>query len=95
MKPTSYVINTSRGPIIDEKALVKALGERWIVGAALDVFEHEPKLEPGLKKLSNVIITPHIASATKEAREKMSEMVAENVIAALSGREAPNLVRSA
>jgi len=95
MKQTSYVINTSRGPIIDEKALVKALGERWIAGAALDVFEHEPKLEPGLKKLSNVIITPHIASATKEAREKMSEMVAENVIAALSGREAPNLVRSA
>lgn len=93
MKPTAYLINTSRGPIIDEKALVRALGEGWIRGAAIDVFENEPKVESGLLKLNNVILTPHIASATEETRGKMAELAAKNIIEALEGREPPNLVR--
>ncbi|TSC56279.1 MAG: lactate dehydrogenase-like oxidoreductase [Parcubacteria group bacterium Greene0714_21] len=83
MKPTAYLVNTARGAIVDEKALVKALKEQWIAGAALDVFENEPKLAPGLAKLQNVILTPHIASATKETREKMAELAAQNIIAVL------------
>ncbi|OGZ32842.1 MAG: D-glycerate dehydrogenase [Candidatus Portnoybacteria bacterium RIFCSPLOWO2_12_FULL_39_9] len=93
MKPTSYLINTSRGPIIDEKALVEALKNKTIAGAALDVFENEPELTPGLTELENVVLTPHIASATKETRDKMSEMAAQNIIAALEGRTPPNLVK--
>lgn len=93
MKPTAYLINTSRGPIIDEMALVKALKERWIKGAALDVFENEPNLTPGLAELDNVILTPHIASGTEETRSKMAELAAENIIAALSGKTPPNLVK--
>lgn len=92
MKQTSYLINTSRGPVIDENALVAALRDRAIRGAALDVFEEEPDLAPGLADLDNVIITPHIASASEETRSKMSEMAAENVIAVLNGSEAPNAV---
>lgn len=93
MKPTSYLINTSRGPIIDEKELVDALKNKKIKGAALDVFENEPELSPGLEKLDNVILTPHIASATEETRSKMAEIAAENIIAVLSGQIPPNAVK--
>jgi glyoxylate reductase len=93
MKPSAYVVNTSRGPVIDEAALVSALKARKIGGAALDVFEDEPRLASGLADLDNVILTPHIASATEETRQRMSAMAAENVIAALDGREPPNLVK--
>lgn len=93
MKPTAYLINTSRGPVIDEKALVEALKNKIIKGAALDVFEDEPELAKGLDKLDNVILTPHIASATEETRSKMSEMAADNIIAALENQTPPNLVK--
>ena len=93
MKPSSYLINTSRGPIVDEKALARALSERWIRGAALDVFEFEPEITPALKELDNVIITPHIASATEETRNKMAEMAAQNIIDALEGKTPANLVK--
>lgn len=92
MKKTAYLINTSRGPVVDEKALAEALKNGVIRGAALDVFEHEPSVEPELLKLDNVILTPHIASATEETRSKMAEVAAENIIAALSGKTPPNLV---
>ncbi len=92
MKPTAYLINTSRGPIIDEKALTEALQNKTIKGAALDVFENEPSLTPGLTELPNIILTPHIASATIQTREKMSQMAAENIIAVLDGKNAPNVV---
>lgn len=93
MKSTAYLINTSRGPIIDEKALVEALEKNVIKGAALDVFENEPNLTPGLIDLPNVVLTPHIASATYETRSKMSALAAENIIAALEGKTPPNLVK--
>jgi glyoxylate reductase len=92
MKQSAYLINTSRGPVIDEKALVKALKKKQIAGAALDVFEKEPKLSRGLAKLDNVVLTPHIASASKETREKMAVMAAENIIIALRGEKPKNLV---
>lgn len=93
MKKTAYLINTSRGPVVDEAALVEALKNGVIKGAALDVFENEPKLSPGLAELENVILTPHLASATEETRSKMAEMAADNIIAALEGQEPPNLVK--
>ncbi len=92
MKKTAYLINTSRGPVIDEAALVKALKDGEIAGAALDVFENEPELKPGLADLDNVVIVPHIASATVETRTKMAVMAAENLIAGLEGRRPPNIV---
>jgi len=92
MKPTAYLINTSRGPVIDEQALVEALKGKTIAGAALDVYENEPKLTPGLAELDNVVLTPHIASATKETRDKMAMMAAQNIITALEGQTPPNLV---
>jgi glyoxylate reductase len=88
MKPTAYLINTSRGPVVDEKELVEALKNGVICGAALDVFEEEPKMAPGLAELDNVIVTPHIASATEETRGAMSELAAKNIIEVLEGREA-------
>lgn len=93
MKKTAYLINTSRGPIVDEKALVDALKGGVIKGAAIDVFEHEPAIESGLMTLDNVIITPHIASATEETRSAMAVLAADNIIAALSGQTPPNLVK--
>jgi glyoxylate reductase len=93
MKPTSYLINTSRGPVIDEHALAEALKSGVIKGAAIDVFENEPNMDPLLKNLDNIIVTPHIASATTETRQKMSAIAAENIIAVLSGKPAPNEVR--
>ena len=85
MKPTAYLINTSRGPVIDEVALVRALQNKVIKGAGLDVFEFEPKLSKGLAKLDNVIITPHIASSTTEDRNEMSVTAAQNIIDCLEG----------
>lgn len=86
MKPTAYLINTSRGPVVDEMALVEALKSKTIAGAGLDVFENEPKLTPGLEFVPNVVLTPHIASATIEARSAMGELAAKNIIAILSGQ---------
>ncbi len=92
MKPTAFLVNTSRGPVIDETALVAALKERVIAGAGLDVFEFEPKLAPGLVKLQNVILTPHIASASDAARDEMSRLVADNIIDFFEGRMPKNVV---
>ncbi|MEW5896330.1 MAG: D-glycerate dehydrogenase [Nanoarchaeota archaeon] len=92
MKKTAYLINTSRGPVIDEKALIYALKNRQIGGAGLDVYEKEPNVDPELTKLKNVILTPHTASATIEVRRQMSLDAAENIIAVLSGRKAPKTV---
>ena len=92
MKETAYIINTGRGPIIDEKALVKALKEGVIAGAALDVFENEPEVEPGLLELDNVVLTPHIGSASKEARYELAEKAASDLVAALTGGEVENPV---
>ena len=93
MKPTAYLINTSRGPIVDETALANALKNGTIRGAAIDVFENEPEITPALKELQNIILTPHIASATKETRQAMSKLAAENIIEALEGRVPPNLIK--
>jgi len=92
MKPTSFLVNTSRGPVIDEQALVVALKDKTIAGAGLDVFEFEPKLAPGLVKLQNVILTPHIGSASVTARNEMSTMVAENIINFFEGHVPKNVV---
>ena len=92
MKPTAILINTSRGPVVDEAALVAALRNRRIAAAGFDVYEHEPRLTPGLADLPNVVLLPHLGSAATATRQKMSRMVAENVIAVLSGREPPNPV---
>lgn len=92
MKPSAYLINTSRGPVIDEIALIDALKKGIIKGAGLDVYENEPTLAPGLAELPNVVLTPHIASATLEAREDMSKIAAENIVDVLEGRRARNEV---
>lgn len=92
MKRTAYLINTSRGPVVDENALVEALRKGVIAGAGLDVYENEPKLADGLVELQNVVLTPHIASATEETRQKMSEMSAQNIIAFFEGKTPPNIV---
>ena len=86
MKPTAYLINTSRGPVVAEAELVEALKNKVIAGAALDVGETEPKWAAGLADLPNVVLTPHIASATTEARSAMGELAAKNIIAVLSGQ---------
>jgi glyoxylate reductase len=86
MKKTAYLINTSRGPVVDENALVEALKNGVIRGAALDVFEQEPKMAPGLAELPNTVLTPHTASATEETRGAMSELAAKNIIEVLNGR---------
>ncbi|MEA3103417.1 D-glycerate dehydrogenase [Caballeronia mineralivorans] len=88
MKPTAVLINAARGPLVDEKALVAALKEKVIWGAGLDVFEDEPVLAPGLAELDNVVIVPHIASATTQTRLAMGKIATDNVIRVLSG-EAP------
>ncbi len=90
MKRSAILINTSRGPVVDEKALVRALKEKRIWGAGLDVFEREPELEPGLTELENVVIAPHLGSATLETREKMGILAAQNILAALAGSVPPN-----
>src|SRR5690606_32644812 len=92
MKPTAYLINTARGQVVDEAALVDALREHRIAGAALDVFENEPEPAPGLIELDNVVCLPHLGSATEATRGRMSRMAAENLVAALKGERPPNLV---
>ncbi|MEJ5368991.1 MAG: D-glycerate dehydrogenase [Bryobacteraceae bacterium] len=92
MKPTAILVNTARGPVVDENALVEALEKRTIWAAGLDVFEEEPRVHPKLLELPNVVLAPHIASASFATRRRMSVMAAENAIAALSGRRPPNLV---
>jgi len=92
MKKTALLVNTSRGPVVDELALLEALQAGTIRGAALDVFEFEPKITDGLLNLPNVVLNPHLASATEETRTKMAEMVATNIIETLEGRTAPNTV---
>lgn len=95
MKKTAVLVNTSRGPVIDETALLNALKNKDIFAAGIDVWENEPNLTPGLTELENIILTPHTASATVEARENMSKVAAENIIAALKGETPPNLIKLA
>jgi glyoxylate reductase len=92
MKPTAYLVNTARGPIVDEAALVRALRELRIAGAGLDVFEHEPLVSPELFTMANVVLTPHLGSAVRELREVMANIVADNAIAIVEGRTPPNCV---
>ena len=92
MGPEHYLINAARGPIVDEKALVRALKEGWIKGAGLDVYEHEPKTEPGLTDCWNAVLLPHLGSAAVTARAAMAETAAKNLIAAVDGQTPPNLV---
>jgi len=92
MKKTAFLINTARGAIIDETALVRALQTKQIAGAGLDVFEHEPKLAKPLTKMSNVVLTPHLGSATPEVREAMAKLVVDNILAFIGGHKLPNCV---
>jgi glyoxylate reductase len=92
MKPTAFIINTARGAIIDEKALLRALKKKKIAGAALDVFEHEPNVPPAFKTLQNVVLTPHLGSAVMEVREQMANIVVDNIQALIDGRTPPNCV---
>jgi glyoxylate reductase len=95
MKKTAILINTARGPIIDEIALVEALKNRVIAGAGLDVYEFEPKLAQGLAELNNVVLTPHIASSREGARNEMAKMAAQNIVDCFEGKEPQGLVKLA
>jgi glyoxylate reductase len=92
MKRTAFLINTARGPIVDEAALARALHARRIAGAGLDVFEHEPKVGAELRRLPNVVLAPHLGSATTEVREEMANIVVDNILAFLDGKTPPNCV---
>jgi glyoxylate reductase len=92
MKPSAYLINTSRGPVVDEAALVSALRSGTIAGAGLDVYEDEPRMAPGLAECRNAVLLPHLGSATRQTRAAMAETAADNIVAVLSGRRPPNLV---
>lgn len=94
MKPTSYLINTTRGPVVDEAALVHALERAKIAGAALDVYEQEPKVHRGLLPRRDVVLAPHIGSATIETRTKMAQVAADNVVAFFTGKTAPNALNA-
>ncbi|HXZ86342.1 MAG TPA: D-glycerate dehydrogenase, partial [Myxococcota bacterium] len=88
----AILVNTARGPVVDEAALVRALREGWIAGAGLDVFEREPALAPGLAELPQVVLAPHVGSATTATRNRMAELAAESIVAALAGQPIPNRV---
>ncbi|MCE5244108.1 MAG: D-glycerate dehydrogenase [Desulfobacteraceae bacterium] len=90
MKPSAYLVNTARGPVVDEAALVEALRNGTIRGAGLDVYENEPDLAPGLAELDNAVLLPHVGSATIETRTRMAHMAAENLLAGLRGEKPPN-----
>jgi glyoxylate reductase len=92
MKPSAYLINTARGALVDERALTEALREKWIAGAGLDVFEREPHVTEELKRLDNVVLAPHLGSATWETRNEMARLAAENTLAVLRGERPPHLV---
>jgi glyoxylate reductase len=92
MKLTAFFINTSRGPVVDEKALLNALRNGIIAGAGIDVYENEPSITPGLEKLDQVLLLPHVGSATLETRTKMASVAAENLLAGLRGLSPPNLL---
>jgi glyoxylate reductase len=92
MKKTAYIVNTARGPIIDEAALVLALAKKQIAGAGLDVFEHEPKIDKALTKMPNVVLTPHLGSAVPDVREAMANIVVDNILALLGGHKLQNCV---
>ena len=92
MKPTAFIINTSRGAVIDEAALVRALKKKRIAGAGIDVFEHEPKVPQALLKMKNVVLTPHLGSAVMELRDVMANIVVDNIQALIDGRIPPNCV---
>ena len=95
MRPPAILVNTARGPIVDEAALVRALREGWIAGAGLDVFEREPALAPGLAELPQVVLAPHVGSATTATRDRMAELAAESIVAALAGKPIPRRVAKA
>ncbi len=88
MRPTAFLLNAARGPIVDEGALVEALAAGWIAGAGLDVFEDEPNVHPGLRALENVVLLPHLGSATVETRTAMAVLAARNAAAVLAGEPA-------
>jgi glyoxylate reductase len=92
MKPNAILINTSRGPVVDEAALVDALKTKKIAGAGLDVYEREPAIHPGLITLANVVLAPHIASGSIRTRSEMSAMAARNMATAVRGGRPPNLL---
>lgn len=92
MRPTSYLINTARGVVVDEQALIRALQEQWIAGAALDVFEHEPHVPSDLQRLENVVMVPHIGSASVATRTKMAVIAAQNLVAAVHGERPLHVV---
>jgi glyoxylate reductase len=92
MKKSAFLVNTARGAIVDEAALVRALKGKKIAGAGLDVFEHEPKVHAELKRMKNVVIVPHLGSATVDVREEMANIVVDNILAVLEGRRPPNIV---
>ena len=92
MKDGAYLVNTARGKVVDESALVEALKKGKLKGAAMDVFENEPDIHPELWGMPNVVLTPHIASTVREVRDEMALMAARNIIAALNDQEPPNLV---
>jgi lactate dehydrogenase-like 2-hydroxyacid dehydrogenase len=88
MKRSAFLVNTARGPVVDEEALAWALEHHLIAGAALDVYEHEPAVHPSLLRVDNVVLAPHLGSATTEARTAMASLAADNVLAVLGGRPA-------